>query len=182
MKQLVVYSSQGGNTKKLAETVFKQLPEDTDIKPVAETLNPGGYDIVCVGFWFKGGQPDPASQEFLKKCTSGKVFLFATHGTTKDSDHAKMGMNKARELVGGATVIGTFNCQGEVPEKVMENAANKDPQPPWLKDAPAAKGHPDGDDLYNLCQELEKAGLMEKLPPKENMEVAKKFPWVTWRD
>ncbi len=161
MKQLVVYSSQGGNTKKLAEEVFKQLPDDKEIVPVAEAPAPGKYDIVCVGFWLKGGQPDPAAQEFLKKC-SGKVFLFATHGAAAGSDHAKMAMNKAGEQTAGAMIIGTFSCQGEVAAKVLENAANKDPQPPWLADAPAAKGHPDAGDFMDLVDALVAAGLKSK--------------------
>jgi len=162
MKQLVVYSSQGGNTQKLAEEVFRQLPDEKDIKPVAEAPDPSGYDVVCVGFWFKAGQPDPASREYLKKCGNCKVFLFASHGAAAGSDHAKMGMNKAIELTDGATVAGTFSCQGEVPAKVMETAANKDPQPPWLKDASTAHGHPDGNDFMNLSEALIAAGLKTK--------------------
>lgn len=165
MKQLVVYSSQGGNTKKLAEEVFRQLPDEKDIKPVAGAPDPAGYDVVCVGFWLKGGQPDPGVQDFLKKCGSCKVFLFATHGAAAGSEHAKMGMNKAIELTGGATVAGTFSCQGEVPPKVMESAAGKDPQPPWLKDAADAKGHPNGADFMNLSEALIKAGLKTTAEP-----------------
>lgn len=160
MKYLVVYSSQGGNTKKLAEEVYRQLPdENKDIFPVKKAPDPQGYDVVCVGFWFKGGEPDPESRQYLKKCSSGKVFLFATHGAANDSEHVIMGMNRAKELVAGAEIIGSFNCQGEVPEKVIETAANKDPQPPWLKDAEAAKGHPDSKDLMALSEAMVKAGL-----------------------
>ena len=161
MKKLTVYSSQGGNTKKLAAEVFKQLPDDKDIAAVSEAPDPAGYDVVCVGFWLKAGQPDPAAQEYLKKC-SGKVFLFATHASAPGSDQAKMAMNKAGELAAKATVIGTFSCQGEVPVTVMENAANKDPQPPWLADAPAAKGHPNGGDFMDLSEALIAAGLKSK--------------------
>ena len=92
----------------------------------------------------------------------------ATHGAAAGSDLAKMGMNKARDLAKGANIVGTFSCQGEVPEKVMETAANKDPQPPWLGDAESAKGHPDNNDLYNLSVALEEAGLVEA--PKETDE------------
>ena len=161
MKSLVVYSSQTGNTKKLAEELFKQLPEEKDIAPVAGAPDPDGYDVVCVGFWLKGGQPDPAAQEYLKKC-SGKLFLFATHGAAPGSDHAKMALNKAGELTADATVIGSFSCQGEVSEKMMETAANKNPQPPWLADAPAAKGHPNGNDFMDLSEALIQAGLKTK--------------------
>jgi len=168
MKQLVVYSSKGGNTRKLAETAFSRLSGDKEIKPVAEAPDPSGYDVVVVGFWYQGGQPDPASQEYLKKCRNvGKLFLLATHGAANGSDYAVMGMNMARELAAGANLVGFFDCQGEVPESVLENAANRDPQPPWLKDAEAAKGHPDNNDLYNLCVALEKSGIVECPKPGE---------------
>jgi len=158
MKKLIVFSSKGGNTKKLAEEIFRQLPDDKDIQPVAQAPNPAGYDVVCVGFWLKGGGPDPDAAEYLKKC-NGKLFLFATHGSDPDSNHAKMGMNKAEELAEKATVIGKFSCQGEVPEQVMENAANKEPQPAWLSDAAAAKGHPNDEDFSNLDDALVSSGL-----------------------
>ena len=54
-----------------------------------------------------------------------------------------------------------------MPENILEAAANKDPQPPWLKDADAAKGHPDANDLYNLSDALEKAGLVDSPKPTD---------------
>lgn len=162
MKQLVVYSSQGGNTRKLAESAFSRLSGEKDIYSVEKAPDPAGYDVVIVGFWFQGGQPDAAGQAYLKKCAKApKLFLMATHGAAGDSEHAKIGMNKARELASGANIVGTFSCQGEVPVKVVESAANKSPQPPWVQDAESAKGHPDNDDLYNLSIAMQKAGLVE---------------------
>jgi flavodoxin len=168
MKALVVYSSKGGNTRKLAETAFARLAGDKEIKPVTEAPDPADYDLVIVGFWYQGGLPDPAAQEYLKKCGGlGKLFLLATHGAAKNSESALIGMNKARELASGANIVGTFSCQGEVPPQVLASAANKNPQPPWLKDADQAKGHPNNDDLYDLCIALEKAGLVEVPKPGE---------------
>ena len=168
MKQLVVYSTVGGNTRKLAEAAFSRLSGDKDIFPVAQAPDPSGYDVAVIAFWYKGGQPDPDSQEYLKKCSgSTKVFLMGCHGAAPDSDHARMGMNKAMELAAGGNIVGSFSCQGEVPEQVMENAANQDPQPEWLKDAYAAKGHPNNDDFYNMAMAMEKANVVESPKPGE---------------
>lgn len=168
MKQIVVYSSQGGNTRKLAEAAFSRLSGDKDIYPVAQAPDPGGYDVAVIAFWFQGGQPDADSQEYLKKCSGNiKVFLLGCHGARPESDHARMGMNTAMELASGATIIGSFNCQGEVTQQVLENAANQNPQPPWLQDAHLAKGHPDNDDIYNMCRSLEKSGLVGTPKPGE---------------
>jgi flavodoxin len=168
MKTLVVYSSKGGNTKKLAETAFARLAGDKEIRAVADAPDPADYEVVIVGFWYQGDQPDPASQEYLKKCAmADKLFLFATHGAAADSETARMGMNKARELAAGANIVGTFSCQGEVPAQVLATAANKNPPPSWLKDADMAKGHPNSDDMYNLCIALENSGLVQVPRPGE---------------
>lgn len=150
MKALVVYSSKSGNTKKLADALYDALQCEKDLFSIADKPDPSGYDFVAAGFWLMAGQPDPETQEFLPNIGEKDVFLFATHGAGKDSDHAKNAMNKAKSLAAPARICGTFNCQGQVAEKVMEKAAAKDPQPPWLADAPAAKGHPDAEDIRQL--------------------------------
>ena len=150
MKALVVYSSKSGNTKKLADALHGALQCDKDLKPIEDNPDPADYDFIAVGFWLQAGQPDPATLDFLPKIGEKPVFLFATHGAAKGSDHARNAMNKAKELASPARITGLFNCQGQVAEKVLEVAAKKDPQPPWLADAPSAKGHPDDEDVRQL--------------------------------
>jgi hypothetical protein len=68
-------------------------------------------------------------------------------------------MKKAKEIAGRAHVRATFSCPGEVDPNVLEKAAQKNPQPPWLVDAPAAKGHPDAHDLKMVVRMLEELDL-----------------------
>jgi len=151
MKSLIVYSSQTGNTRKLAEVVSETLEGEKEIFPVSEAPDPQGYDYIAVGFWLQAGKPDPKSAEYIAKVGSGKkLFLFATHGAASDSDHANNAMRFARELAPGAEIVGTFNCQGAVNPKVLEKVKAKPQPPPWLADAPSAEGHPDGQDMENL--------------------------------
>ena len=151
MKSLVVYSSQTGNTKKLAEAVYEALPAPKEICPTDKALEIlDGFDLIAVGFWLMGGKPDPKSQEFLQKTNDKKVFLFASHGAAKDSAHAKKAMEVATEMTSSTKVVGTFSCQGEVNPKVLEKAGANPEPPPWLADAPSAKGHPDQTDLKEL--------------------------------
>jgi flavodoxin len=151
MKSLVIYSSQTGNTKKLAEAVYETLKGEKDIYPVADAPDPDGYDLVAVGFWLQGGKPDPKAAEYLPKTGSGKrLFLFATHGAAAGSDHAENAINYAKNLAPDADVAGTFSCQGAVNPKVLEKVKAK-PQPPaWIVDAPDAASHPDDKDIENL--------------------------------
>ncbi len=92
MKSLVVYSSQTGNTRKLAEAVFEMLSGDKALYPVDEAPDPSGYGFIAVGFWLMGGKPDPKSSEYLGKVGEKPLFLFATHGAGAGSDHASHGM------------------------------------------------------------------------------------------
>ena len=159
MKSLVLYASQSGNTKKLADVVYEVLPGDKEIYPIDEAPHSlVDFDFIAIGFWFQGGKPDPKTTGFLPKLGNKKIFLFATHGAAKGSAHAQQGMDDARQLAAGAEVTGTFSCQGEVNPKVVEAAAAKPETPPWLADAPGAKGHPDQNDLDELRLQL--AGIV----------------------
>lgn len=155
MKSLIVYSSQSGNTKKLADVVYENAAGDKEIFPVSDAPDPDDYDFIAVGFWLQAGKPDPKTLEYLPKIGDGKkLFLFATHGAASDSDHAQHALNVAKELTSAAALVGTFSCQGEVNPKVLEKVKSK-PQPPvWLTDAPEATGHPDDQDVENLKRVL----------------------------
>ena len=151
MKTLVVYSSQSGNTKKLAAAVYESIAGDKEIFSVEKAPEPDNFDLIAVGFWLQAGKPDPKTQEYLPKIGKGKkLFLFATHGATPESEHAKNAMEFAKGLAPNANLTGQFSCQGRVNPKVLEKVQAK-PQPPvWLDDAPQAESHPDDKDIAEL--------------------------------
>ena len=159
MRSLILYSSQSGNTEILARAVYDSLEGEKELCPIDQA--PSGerrYALVAVGFWLKAGKPDPKNEAFLKELTmDANVFLFATHGAAKGSDHARGAMEYAVSLLNGANVIGTYSCQGEVNPKVLEKAKQKDSPPPWLHEADDAVGHPDDKDIAELKAALKKA-------------------------
>jgi flavodoxin len=157
MKTLVVYSSKSGNTKKLAEAIWEGLGEEKEINSMEDAPDPSGFDLICVGFWLMAGKPDPKAQEFLSRLSTQKLFLFATHGASAASPHARNAMAEAKRMAPDADIIGSFNCQGEVNPAVLEKAGAKPEPPIWLADAPAAKGHPDEADLKNINLALQKS-------------------------
>jgi sulfite reductase alpha subunit-like flavoprotein len=150
MQSLIVYSSQTGNTRKMAEAACEMLHGETVLHSVQEAPDPKGYDLVVVCFWLQAGKPDPKSQAFLRTLEGADLFLIATHGAASDSAHAKNAVVYAQDLAPSATLMGTFSCQGEVNPDFLERASQKNPQPPWIADAPAAVGHPDAEDLARL--------------------------------
>jgi flavodoxin len=150
MKALVVYASQSGNTKKLADVIYEFLPCDKEIYPVTQAPDPGGFDLVAVGFWLKAGKPDGESTEYLATVKNTSVFLFATHGAAANSEHAQNAMTLAESLLPTANILGSFNCPGEVNPKVIEKVKSNPEPPAWLKDAPSAVGRPNEADFDNL--------------------------------
>jgi flavodoxin len=150
MKALVTYSSQTGNTQKLAQTAYHYLNCEKEIHPMATAPAPADFDFLVLGFWLQAGKPDPKSAEYLSRVGEKDLFLFATHGAAAGSDHARAAMEHAKSLAPAARIRGTFSCPGEVNPKVLEKARAKDPQPPWLKDAPQAVGRPNDEDLRAL--------------------------------
>jgi len=157
MKSLVVYSSQSGHTKKLAEAVYEALPEGKEIAPVEEASDPQGYDFVAVGFWLKGGNPDPKTGEYLKKMTGANLFLFATHGAASGSEHAKKAMETAAALAESANIVGSFDCQGEVNAGLLEKVKARPNPPAWISTADTAIGHPDEADLNAIKEKITRA-------------------------
>lgn len=151
MKSLVIYSSQTENTKKLADVVYENLDGEKDIFFVEEAPLAKEYDLIAVGFWFMAGKPDPKSAQFLETLgKDDKVFLFATHGAKKGSDHVKNAVDHAIGLTNNAKIAGSFTCQGEVNPKVLEKVKQKPEPPVWLVDADDAVGHPNEEDLSAL--------------------------------
>lgn len=160
MKTLIVYSSKTGNTKKLAEAASDLIGGQKTLCPITEAPDSDGFDLVVLGFWLQAGKPDPKASEYLAKVGGTALFLVATHGAAADSAHALNAMAHARTLAPSARIAGTFSCQGEVSPVFLEKARKKDPQPPWLGDAPTAVGHPDDTDIDHLKDAL-KAGVPE---------------------
>ncbi len=160
MKNLVVYSSKTGNTKKLAEAIYDYLPEEKEIYQVNHAPDPSDYTFVAVGFRIENGQPDKAAQEYLKKFIDEKeLFLFATHASEPESETVKRAMNMAKELSKKAKIVGIFDCLGEVPEEVLSEARSQGPVPEWVKDAENAKGHPNKEDIERLIKLLNSLDL-----------------------
>lgn len=155
MKTLITCSSKSGNTRKLADAIFENLEGEKEIFAIDDAPSPDGYDLVAVGFWLKAGKPDPKTMEYLAKCGKDtNLFLFATHGAAKGSDHADNAVNHAVSLANGAIIKGTFTCQGEVNPAVLEKVKQKPEPPAWLPDAATAPGHPDQSDIDQLVAQI----------------------------
>jgi len=150
MKTLVAYMSQTGNTKKVAEAIFEEITGDKEIKELSEVGSLDGYDLTFVGFPMQAFGPAQAAKDFLEKhCGGKKIALFTTHGVTQDFEELPGWLDNCRQAASGATIVGLFDCQGEVADFLLEAAAKSDdPLMQKLAGAGATgKGQPDAASL-----------------------------------
>ena len=159
MKSLVIYSSQTGNTRKLADAVYETLTGPKKIFTVNDAPDPSGYDFIALGFWFMSGRPDPGTLEYMSMEYFGNIrgkrlFLFATHGAAVDSLTAEDGMSYAKMLTSEANIVGKFSCQGEVNPEIIEKARALREVPEWIAQAPEAANHPNDADIEELKRVL----------------------------
>lgn len=162
MKILVAYYSKTGNTRKVAEAIYKALDEsDKEIKPMEEVESLDDYYLIFCGFPVHSHSVPLAAQSFLKRIHSGMmVALFSTHGSLPERQMAKEAINSAIGIT-KSDILGFFTCRGEVEEGLISRLL-KDPQhKSWAMEAMSAKKHPDSADLEDA--EFFARSIMKKI-------------------
>lgn len=156
MKIAVIYSSKTGNTRKIAEAVFKGAGADTRLLSVEDDFESGNYDLVFIGYWVDKGSPNQEAAEFMATINNKKVALFATLGAYPDSQHAEDSLEKGKSFLGkNCEVVDSFICQGAIDPRLIEwmRTLPKDhphsPDKKRIKRWEDASNHPDSKDLKN---------------------------------
>lgn len=155
MNYLVLYSSQTGNTKKVAAAIASALPPGTPCLPVqAAPADLSGYDCVFIGFWVDRGAADAQAQQLLQRLAHPRIVLFATLGADPRSQHAADSLRSAAALLAGGQPLDSFICQGKVDPQLIEQMKKMFPAGhPHAVDAKRealhrqASSHPDIADL-----------------------------------
>ncbi len=158
MKVLVSYLSQTGNTKKIAEAIFEEIKTEKELKPLKEVNSLEGYDFAFIGFPVHGFGPTKNAADFIKKhATDKKIALFITHAMPPDNEMLLGLLNKCKKPANKADLVGFYNCQGELAEKVAQMLMKSgNPQmEEFGKMRDMTAGHPN-------AEEIEKARVFAK--------------------
>lgn len=154
MTYAIVYSSKTGNTRLLAETLRDTLPTADCLyfgEPSDEALR---AERIYVGFWTDKGTCDADTAAFLARVTTQEVFLFGTAGFGGAPEYFDKILSAARQnLPDGATVCGSYMCQGQMPIAVRARYEQMEDSPRrqmMLENFDAALSHPDTADLAHL--------------------------------
>ncbi len=123
MKALIVYSSNTGNTKKLAEGIFENVKNSGEwfLEDVKNNPNIEEYDVILLGGWAESGSLDKNSLEFYKKIDkkSKKIGLFITMGSRTSTEHGKLCENNLNKLLEDSNSLGIRLLQGKISEGLM---------------------------------------------------------------
>ena len=156
----IIFSSATGNTKLLAETLHGALPREECAyfgpwnREIPET------PVVYVGFWTDKGNADPDTLALLKELRNKKVFLFGTAGFGESPAYFEKVLRAVRAgLDDSNQILGTFMCQGKMPQAVKDRYLRMKAQPEHPANIDAlianfdrALSHPDQEDLEHLRQ------------------------------
>ncbi len=155
MRYSIVYSSNTGNTRQLAEEIEKQLPAGELVYCGAPDAAALQAEVLFVGFWTDKGSCDEKVAELLKHADGKTVYLFGTAGFGQSQQYFDQILARVREnLPAGAVYGGGFMCQGRMPQAVRsryEAMQAKEPENARYKmlieNFDAALAHPNADDL-----------------------------------
>jgi flavodoxin len=150
----VVYQSQTGSTKKVAEAILGELPEGSVLAPMdlCDTLE--GYDFAFVGFPLHASGPDEIAKGFLSNVAAGHcIALFVTHASPEsDGPPLQDWLQACREAAAGSDVIGMFDCRGQLAAPVKKQLlASDDPQLRAWAEADDSEGQPDAERLQKAA-------------------------------
>ncbi|NLY08394.1 MAG: flavodoxin [Tissierellia bacterium] len=123
LKGLIAYSSKTGNTKKLAETIFRELQNQCQVTLLDlkehKIIDAENYDFILLGGWVDKAKPDKAVLKILEKIEPKNLGIFVTMGAMPDSPHGEDVKNNIKEILKKYNSLGYGICPGTVDEKVI---------------------------------------------------------------
>jgi flavodoxin len=145
VKVLVAYISNTGNTMKVAEAIYNEIQADKELKQLSTVKDLAGYDLSFIGFPIQQFGVSQEARDFLAAHGAGsKLALFLTHAAAEDMELVASYVAQSRQAAAGASVIGVFNCQGELPQHVKAHLLNSgNPEFRAWAEGDSSQGQPD---------------------------------------
>jgi flavodoxin len=121
MKVLVAYHSVSGNTKKVAEAIYKEIKGEKELKELKDVASLTGYDLCFIGFPIHAYGPSNDAKAFLEKNVAGKkIALFITHSVPEGDPQIQQWLESSKKAAIGANIVGVFDCQGELAQNIAD--------------------------------------------------------------
>ena len=153
----IIYSSNTGNTKKVAATIQKELENENVVYFGKVTENIPEADIYFIGSWTNKGNASDEIIELVKKIKNKKIAYFGTAGYGGSESYYNTLFERIKVNIDSSNrILGYFYCQGKVPIQVRERYVKMITENPEdsnlkvsIKNFDEALSHPDNVDLEN---------------------------------
>lgn len=150
----IVYSSETGNTKKLAIYLSQLLSSSAKLYYEIPDYVPK-HSILFLGFGIDKGTCSVELQEFMQRLHHQTIILFGTCGFSNEVRYHNLLIdNISKNLAADNTVLDYFMCQGEISiqfKEKYEKALLLNPDDPKmlasLKIYQESIGHPNSEDM-----------------------------------
>ncbi len=166
IKNLVVYSSETGNTKLLAEEIYKGIPKSIGEKQIVNIRSWNGSlfaENYYIGFWVNRGSCCLEIIDLLSSIHNSNIALFGTCGLGDTDNHYAALENNARVWISEDNeFLGSYFCQGKMPPEVRakyesyRGKCDDDKINQMLNFYDKALTHPDNTDLSRARSFAEK--------------------------
>jgi flavodoxin I len=107
----VMYHSQTGNTKKVANAIAEAAGASAE--PISEGAGLTGADILFIGDGVYGGKPDAKTRDFINSLEPGKVKYAAVFGTYGGQKKFIEDMKESLKTKGIKVSSESFGCKGK---------------------------------------------------------------------
>ena len=147
MKVLIAYHSVSGNTRKVAEAIYKEIRADKEMLPLSEVRDLKGYDVSFIGFPIQAYGPSKEAKEFLEKKVQGKdIALFVTHSAPEEGEpKLESWLAACKMAASSGNIVGFFHCQGQLAQNIKELMLKSDNPElvAWAERSGETLGQPD---------------------------------------
>ena len=167
MKIAIIYKSNTGNTKIIAEEIGKNL--GNKVTYIGEPKENIEADVYFVGSWTDKGDCVNEISEFLKKLNNKKIAYFSTCGFGGSEEYYEKLFKRVRTNINETNeILGYFICQGKMPMSVKQRYIDLIKAHPEdknlevsIRNFDEALKHPNETDLKNLNNWVNK--IVEKI-------------------
>jgi flavodoxin len=143
MKVLVAYMSRTGNTKKVAEAIYDEIPQPKEIKRIEDVTSLEGYDLSFLGFPIHASGPDKQVKAFLETHVKDRtIALFITHAAPDGAPPVQGWIQKFKDAAVEANIIDVFECQGQA-SRLIKTIMLLNRNPGVRASARSSQGQPD---------------------------------------
>ena len=154
MRIAIVFSSATGNTAQVAEAIKEACGGHEIVAYGQPPQNVDKAELVFAGSWTDKGTCTAEMKEFLQGLHGKRVALFGTAGFGGAPAYfAKILAAAQAHVPASAHVLGSFMCQGKMPQAVRQRYEAMEDSPrrtAMLENFDKALSHPDQQDLDRL--------------------------------